>query len=133
MNKSESGRISSIILIYPQDLDLHSITDKLNNIEPSIKFTCELEYNSILPFLDILLIRNIKLKFKVYHKPTCKNDHFHFNSAKILIYIHNKSLRQIFEAAAISFSNSLNTRPGFYHISHYLNGSLLNSYTIFHL
>ena len=68
--------INNIQLIYPQDLDLHSITDRLNNVEPSIKFTFELEFNSTLPFLDILLIRNInKQEFKVYHKPTCKNDH----------------------------------------------------------
>ena len=66
---------------YPQDLYLHSITDRLNNVEPSIKFTYELESNNTLPFLDILLIRNInKLKYKVYHKPTFKNDHIQFYS-----------------------------------------------------
>ena len=73
--------IKDILLIYPQDFDLHSITDRLNNVESFIKFTYELEYNSTLPFLDILLIRNInKLEFQVYHKPTCKNDHIHFYS-----------------------------------------------------
>ena len=71
--------IDDILLIYPQDLDLHSITDRLNNVE-RIKFTYELEYNT-LPFLDILLIRNInKQECKVYRKPTCKNDHIHFYS-----------------------------------------------------
>ena len=73
--------IDDILLIYPRDLDLHSITDRLNNVKPSIKFTYELESNSTLPFLDILLIRNInKLEFKVYRKPSCKNDHIHFYS-----------------------------------------------------
>ena len=73
--------IDDILLIYPQDLYLHSITDRLNNVKPSIKFIYELEYNSTLPFLDILLIRNVnKLEFKVYRKPTCKNDHIHFYS-----------------------------------------------------
>ena len=63
-----------MLRINSQDLDLHSITDKLNNVEPSLKFTYEL-------FLDILLLRNInKLEFKVYRKPTCKNDHIHFYS-----------------------------------------------------
>ena len=295
--------------------NLHSITDKLNNVEPSLKFTYELEYNYTLPFLDILLIRNInKLELKVYHKPTCENDHIHFyshhnnnskrgiiigfylralricsskylndefihiensflnlqypksfkkfstvliihnknksqinaysisdktssshryitlpnnssyniasnlnklyikttslhsktirelvhsspqrnifsdasvycipckdcklkyigetsrnlhvrlkehkrdirignsnnalflhisqhnhnfdfNSAKMLTYIHDKNLRRIFEAAAFSFLNSLNTRPGFYNISAYLSKHILHSYTIFH-
>ena len=44
------------------------------------------------------------------------NHNFDFNSAKMLIYIHNKRLRRIFEAVAISFCNSLNTCPGFYNI-----------------
>ena len=70
-----------ILLIYPQNLDLHSIPDRLNNVEPSLKFTYEREYNYTLPFLDILFIRNInKLEFKVYRKPTCKKDHIHFYS-----------------------------------------------------
>ena len=60
------------------------------------------------------------------------NNNFDFNSAKILICIHNKSQRQIFEAAAISFFNSLNTRPGFYNIFPYLSKSILNSYNTFH-
>ena len=55
-----------------------------------------------------------------------------FNSAKMFIYIHNKSLRRIFEAVAISFFNSLNTHPGFY-ISPCLSRSNLNSNNIFHL
>ena len=59
--------------------------------------------------------------------------YFDFNSAKMLISIHNKSLRRIFEAAAISLFNSQNTRPGFYNISSYLSKSILNSYNIFHL
>ena len=45
---------------------------------------------------------------------------------------HNKNLRRIFEAAAISFLNSLNTRPGFYNISPYLSKRILNSYNISH-
>ena len=48
-------RYIDILLIYPQDLYLHSITDRLNNVEPSIKFTYELESNNTLAFLDILL------------------------------------------------------------------------------
>ena len=60
------------------------------------------------------------------------NYNFDFNSAQMLIYIHIKSLRRIFEAAAISFSNSLDTHPGFYNISLYLSKSILNSYNIFH-
>ena len=64
--------IDDILLIYPQDLDLHSITDRLNNVEPSIKLMYEFESNNTLTFLDILLIRNInKLGWKVYRKLAC--------------------------------------------------------------
>ena len=59
------------------------------------------------------------------------NHDFDFNSAKMLIYIHYKRLRQIFEAGAISIFNSVNTRPGFYNISPYLSKSILNRYNIF--
>ena len=93
--------IDDTLLIYPQDLDLHSITEKLNNVELSIKFTYELESNSTLHFLDILLIRNInKLEFKIYRKPTYKNDHIrsyshHNNSTKrgIIIGLYLRALR----------------------------------------
>ena len=93
--------IDDIQLFYSQDLDLHSITDRLNSVEPSLKFTYELEYNHTLPFLDILLIRNIKkLEFKVYRNPTSKNDHIHFyshhnNNTKrgIIIGFYLRSLR----------------------------------------
>ena len=77
--------IDDILLIYPQDLDLHSIIYRLNNVEPSVKYTYELESNNTLPFLDILIIRNInKLEYKVYRKPTCKNEHTYF-------YLHNNN------------------------------------------
>ena len=56
------------------------------------------------------------------------NHNIDFNSAKKLTYIHNKNLRRIFEAAAISFLSSLNTRPGFYNISPYLSKHILNTY-----
>ena len=57
------------------------MTDRLDKIEPSLKFTHELETNNSLPFLHNLLIRNNdKLKFKLFHKSTCKNDHKHFYS-----------------------------------------------------
>ena len=71
--------IEDILLIYPQDLDLYSITDSQNKVKPCIKFTCVLESNNTLPFLDVLLIRNNdKLKFSVYCKPFRRNNHIHF-------------------------------------------------------
>ena len=51
----------------------------------------------------------------------------------MLIYIHNKRLRWIFEGGAISFCNSLNIGSGFYNISSYLSQYILNNYNIFQL
>ena len=73
--------IDDILLIYPQDNDLAKITDRLNNIEPTIDFTYEQETTSTFPFLDIFLINdNNKFQFKVDHKSTNKNDYIHFYS-----------------------------------------------------
>ena len=64
--------IDDILLIYPQDLDLYRITERLNNVELS-KFTYEIESKNTRPFLDILLIRESdKLKFRFYHTLTYK-------------------------------------------------------------
>ena len=107
--------IDDILLIYPQGLNLHSITDKLNNVEPSLKFTYELDYNYTLPFLDILLIRNInKLEFMVYRKPTCKNDPIHFYS-----HHNNNAKRSIirgFYLRAIRICSSKYLNDEFIHI-----------------
>ena len=47
--------------------------DSVNNIEPTIGFTYELENNNTLPFLDILLINyKNELEFKLHHKSTHK-------------------------------------------------------------
>ena len=49
--------IDDILLIYPQELNWIKITDRLNNIEPSIKFSHELESNNFLCILNVLLVR----------------------------------------------------------------------------
>ena len=51
-NSSYFRYIGNILLIYPQELNSKRITDRLNDIEPSIKFIYELESNNTLPFLD---------------------------------------------------------------------------------
>ena len=49
-----------------------------------------------------LFLRIGNLKNAVLLHISQSNHNFDFNSAKILSYIHNKSLSRIFEAAAIS-------------------------------
>ena len=63
-----------------------------------------------------------------------KSDHnFDFNAATMLAYIHNKRLRQIFKASAISICRNDNNHPGFLNILPYLGKLILNSYKIFHV
>ena len=42
--------VNNILLIYSQEFDLVKITDQLNKVEPTIKFTHELETNNSLPY-----------------------------------------------------------------------------------
>ncbi|KAJ8937409.1 hypothetical protein NQ318_012526 [Aromia moschata] len=53
-------------------ISLDNFVAKLNNRFPTIKFTYKLEHNELLPFLDVLVIRNSenKLEFDVYRKET---------------------------------------------------------------
>ena len=115
-----------ILLIYPQDLDLHSITVRLNNEELStIKFTYELESNNKLTFLDIILIRNVnKLKFKVYRKSTCKNDHIRFYS-----HHNNNTKRGVivrFYLRALRIRSPKYLNNGFNHIENSFRNLLCN-------
>ena len=96
------------------------------------KLLCVYTYISIIICVYMNLIQvyiYFMMKYIYIYIYTCIRMHlynFVFSSAKMLIYIHNKSLWRIFEAVAISFFNSLNTCPGFYNISLYLSKSILN-------
>lgn len=47
------------------------VTTNLNNIHPAIKFTCEVESDNSIPFLDTRLIReNGKIAIDIFRKPT---------------------------------------------------------------
>ena len=93
--------IDDTLIIYPSKINITKITNRLNDIEPTIQFTHELEFNNSLPFLDISLIKNNNaLEFKVHHKPTAKNDHIHYYSHHdthtkrgIIIGFHLRALR----------------------------------------
>ena len=66
----------------PQDCDTEAVLQSLNAIHPSIKFTMEKENNGRIPFLDTLVERKgAGLEFRVYRKPTNKDDFIHFYSA----------------------------------------------------
>ena len=73
--------IDDILIFPPQNVKIEEITGKLNNVESSINFTYEKQSNYTIPFLHILIIKSHNnLTFKVYCKPTSKNDYIHFYS-----------------------------------------------------
>ena len=60
--------IDDKLIFLHQNLKIEEITEKLNNVEPSINFTYEKESNNSIPFLDILIKSLNDLTFKVDHK-----------------------------------------------------------------
>ena len=91
--------VDDVYAIVPDTLNIDEFLVKLNDFNPNIKFTLEIENNGELPFLDVLLIRNSSqhLDFKVYRKPTHSNSYIHAfskHSSKIkLATISNIFLR----------------------------------------
>ncbi|XP_076044840.1 uncharacterized protein LOC143027434 [Oratosquilla oratoria] len=71
--------IDNCLCITQKKTDIHDLQRKLNNIDDKIQFTIEEENNGQLPFMDTVIIRlgNIT-KFKVFRKPTNKDDYIHF-------------------------------------------------------
>ena len=66
----------------PKDLDIEETLTSLNAVNPKIQFTAELERENQLAFLDTCIMRTKNsLKFKVFRKPTNKEDYVHFYSA----------------------------------------------------
>ena len=61
---------------------LNDFHKHINSIEQSIKFTVELESDNLLPFLDVLIVkeRNGKLTTTLYQKPTHTNQFLNYNS-----------------------------------------------------
>ena len=73
--------IDDALLIYPNNINLPKLVDRLNMVEPTITFTHECETNNSLPFLDILLHKSEhSLLFSVYRKPTHKHDFINYYS-----------------------------------------------------
>jgi hypothetical protein len=57
----------------------------LNSLRPSIQFTMEIESNTVIPFLAVLLTRKeMTLATEVYRKPTHIGRYLNFNSDHLL-------------------------------------------------
>ncbi|XP_076032413.1 uncharacterized protein LOC143020141 [Oratosquilla oratoria] len=74
--------VDDCLFITQKTTDIHDLQRKLNNIDNKIQVTVEEENNGQLPFLDTVTIRSgNSAKFKVYRKPTNKDDYIPFFSA----------------------------------------------------
>ena len=66
-----------------QTNDVNRFFDHLNNVDPNINFTIELEQDDKLAFLDVLVMRTQdgKLATKVHRKTTHTNRYLNYHSA----------------------------------------------------
>ena len=73
--------VDDVLIVFPEDVNLQEKVEALNEVDPKIQFTVEMENGGMIPFLDTLVIRSgSNAKFKVYRKPTNKEDYVHFLS-----------------------------------------------------
>ena len=73
--------LDDVLAIIPKNKIDHHL-NFINSLNPSIQFTVDIEQNSRLPFLDLLIIRapSGNLSFSIYRKPTHTNNYLKFNS-----------------------------------------------------
>lgn len=74
--------VDDVLCLWPDSLNLDNFLVRLNSLVPSIKFSVEYEENGKLPFLDVLITRNINndFSFDVYRKPTNISSFIHYYS-----------------------------------------------------
>ena len=73
--------LDDVLAIIPKNkIDSH--LNFIKSLNPSIQFTVDIEQNSRLPFLDLLIVRapSGNLSFSIYRKPTHANNYPKFNS-----------------------------------------------------
>ncbi len=64
--------VDDVIAVVKEEC-VEELLNNLNKVHPAIKFTCEREKNSEIPFLDIKLVRELeRITIDIYRKPTDK-------------------------------------------------------------
>jgi hypothetical protein len=74
--------VDDIFVVWPHGPEqLQNFLSHVNSLRPPIQFTMEIESDSAIPFLDILVIRKeMTSTTKVYRKPTHTGQYLNFNS-----------------------------------------------------
>ncbi|KAJ8911005.1 hypothetical protein NQ315_011270 [Exocentrus adspersus] len=101
--------VDDVFSIWPHGQDnLTDFLNFLNNIEPTIKFTLELEENNKLPFLDVMISKNTEInsnfQTNVYRKKTNTNRYLNFNSNHHLS-IKKGVIKSLYDRAKLVSSN----------------------------
>ena len=73
--------VDDVLVVAPNTTDLNTKLSELNAADPTIQFTLETENSGSIPFLDTEIVRHDgQAKFKVFRKPTNREDYVHFFS-----------------------------------------------------
>jgi len=95
--------VDDTLLLFKSEDEVNKFLEYLNNQHPNIKFTCEIEQNGHLPFLDIDISRDMNsFVSSVYRKPTYTGLTTKFNSYIPIKYKGNLISTLIFRAFKIS-------------------------------
>ena len=102
--------------IHPDKID--EFHQHLNSIEPSIQFTCDVEKNNQLPFLDVLMKREEdgSISTSVYRKPSHTDQYLQYSSHHPLS--HKLSvIKTLFSRADVLSSDALEKTSEDLHIT----------------
>ena len=72
--------VDDVLVVVPKTMNLEAKLNELNSVDTKIQFTLEKENRGAIAFLDTEIIREDRVKFKVYRKPTNKECYVHFYS-----------------------------------------------------
>ena len=88
--------------------EVSSFLRHMNSIEPSIQFTCEVEKDHLLPFLDILLHhkQDGSISASVYHKPTHTCTHQYLDFSAHHAVIHKVAVVRTLQCQAVTLYSS---------------------------
>ena len=82
--------VDDTFLIFHSNDHIQLFLDYLNSKHPKIKFTCEIEKDSILPFLDVNVLKDpTGLQTSIYRKPTFTGQGLNWFSFCPSIYKYN--------------------------------------------
>ena len=99
---------------------INYITNKLNNVDPNIKFNYEVERDCKLPFLDVLLIKKrSNIITTLYHKATTNDIYLNWESLLALLgkkrYSKNKRRLCYLICSSIAFKKKINHLKKVFH------------------